>query len=131
MAEERSSLVWCLPPVQATQVARWDTPTFLHRLQQAFGWRLGRFTHCGRRDSYPLTLRRAHGHIGHRLALVGNAAQTLHPIAGQGFNLGLRDVMTLAETLNDALRRGDDPGAIGRWRAIRGGVSLTAGRPLR
>ncbi|AKM46885.1 2-octaprenyl-6-methoxyphenyl hydroxylase [Edwardsiella anguillarum] len=111
MAEGRSTLVWCLPPAQAAQAMLWDDASFLHHLQQAFGWRLGRLTHCGRRDSYPLSLRRAHGHIGYRLALVGNAAQTLHPIAGQGFNLGLRDVMTLAETLSDALRRGEDPGA--------------------
>ena len=110
MSEGRSALVWCLPPEPAEQAAQWDEATFLARLQQAFGWRLGRFTRCGRRDAYPLALRQAQAHVSHRLVLVGNAAQTLHPIAGQGFNLGLRDVMTLAETLSSAWLSGQDPG---------------------
>ncbi|MGL4920174.1 MAG: FAD-dependent monooxygenase, partial [Plesiomonas shigelloides] len=76
---------------------------FLQQLQQAFGWRLGRFTAVGERHAYPLALYQHPQHVHHRLALVGNAAQTLHPIAGQGFNLGLRDVMALAQTLADAL----------------------------
>ncbi|WP_438334353.1 2-octaprenyl-6-methoxyphenyl hydroxylase [Edwardsiella tarda] len=111
MSEGRSALVWCLPPEQAAQAAQWDEATFLARLQQAFGWRLGRFTRTGRRDCYPLALRQAQAHVSHRLVLVGNAAQTLHPIAGQGFNLGLRDVMTLAETLSRAWCAGQDPGS--------------------
>lgn len=64
----------------------------------------------GQRHSYPLTLSTANQQISHRLALVGNAAQTLHPIAGQGFNLGMRDVMTLAQIVSEAFAAGQDIG---------------------
>ncbi|SFN07974.1 2-octaprenyl-6-methoxyphenol hydroxylase [Izhakiella capsodis] len=111
MSEGRSSLVWCHPLIHREQVDAWSDGRFLRQLQQTFGWRLGAFTAVGQRASYPLTLSRASQRIGHRLALVGNAAQTLHPIAGQGFNLGLRDVMSLAETITDAWRAGEDPGS--------------------
>ena len=111
MSQGRSSLVWCHPRDQQAAVRGWDDAEFSARLQQAFGWRLGKILQVGKRDCYPLQLRAAHSHISHRLALAGNAAQTLHPIAGQGFNLGLRDVMTLAETLTDAAARGQDPGS--------------------
>ncbi|MFP1944784.1 2-octaprenyl-6-methoxyphenyl hydroxylase [Lonsdalea quercina] len=111
MSQGRSSLVWCHPQARQAEVDGWNDDTFRRQLQLAFGWRLGAITHVGERHSYPLALRTAERHISHRLALVGNAAQTLHPIAGQGFNLGLRDVMTLAETLVDAVSRGEDPGS--------------------
>ena len=78
---------------------------FIARLQEAFGFRLGRFTRVGARQLYPLSLTRADEHVAERLAVVGNAAQTLHPIAGQGFNLGLRDAASLAEVLADARAR--------------------------
>jgi 2-polyprenyl-6-methoxyphenol hydroxylase-like FAD-dependent oxidoreductase len=93
------------------QVDSWSDERFLSELQQAFGWRLGKMLKAGKRHSYPLSLLRANQHVSHRLALVGNAAQTLHPIAGQGFNLGLRDVMSLAETLAEAAKAGADLGA--------------------
>ncbi|WP_332707372.1 2-octaprenyl-6-methoxyphenyl hydroxylase [Plesiomonas shigelloides] len=102
-ADNLCSLVWCHPSAQRESVLAWDDATFLQQLQQAFGWRLGRFTAVGERHAYPLALYQHPQHAHHRLALVGNAAQTLHPIAGQGFNLGLRDVMALAQTLADAL----------------------------
>ncbi|MFP1740566.1 2-octaprenyl-6-methoxyphenyl hydroxylase [Lonsdalea quercina] len=111
MSQGRCSLVWCHPQARQAEVDGWNDDTFRRQLQLAFGWRLGAITHVGERHSYPLALRCAQRHISHRLALVGNAAQTLHPIAGQGFNLGLRDVMTLAETLVDAVSRGEDPGS--------------------
>lgn len=111
MSQGRSALVWCLPQSMRQEITDWSEARFIAALQTAFGWRLGRILACGQRQSYPLRLRTATRHISHRLALVGNAAQTLHPIAGQGFNLGLRDVTTLAETLADALARGEDPGA--------------------
>ncbi|MFP1778432.1 2-octaprenyl-6-methoxyphenyl hydroxylase [Lonsdalea quercina] len=111
MSQGRSSLVWCHPQARQSEVDGWNDDTFRRQLQLAFGWRLGAITDVGERHSYPLALRTAERHISHRLALVGNAAQTLHPIAGQGFNLGLRDVMTLAETLVDAVSRGEDPGS--------------------
>ncbi|WJV63050.1 2-octaprenyl-6-methoxyphenyl hydroxylase [Pectobacteriaceae bacterium C52] len=111
MSKNRSSLVWCHAQERQDDVDNWSEAEFRHQLQLAFGWRLGAFTHIGERHSYALNLLTATRHISHRLALVGNAAQTLHPIAGQGFNLGLRDVMTLAETLVDAVQRGEDPGS--------------------
>lgn len=111
MSQGRSSLVWCHVREDRAQVDSWDDARFLAELQQAFGWRLGKMLKAGQRHSYPLNLLMANQHVSHRLALVGNAAQTLHPIAGQGFNLGLRDVMSLAETLADAARAGEDLGA--------------------
>lgn len=111
MSGGRCSLVWCHSREQQAQVDSWSDDEFLRHLQSAFGWRLGKFTQVGRRVSYSLALQTATQHINHRLALVGNAAQTLHPIAGQGFNLGLRDVMSLAETLATAQRQQQDVGA--------------------
>lgn len=111
MSGNRLSLVWCHPLDEKDKLAQWDDATFLRELQQAFGWRLGRFIHTGQREIYPLALQTAERQVAHRLALVGNAAQTLHPIAGQGFNLGLRDVMSLAETLASAWRHQQDPGS--------------------
>ncbi|WP_261640946.1 2-octaprenyl-6-methoxyphenyl hydroxylase [Erwinia mallotivora] len=111
MSGGRSSLVWCHSLSSQPQVDCWSEQQFRDELQQAFGWRLGRITQVGQRHSYPLQLQRATQHVSHRLALVGNAAQTLHPIAGQGFNLGLRDVMSLAETVAGAFRHGQDTGS--------------------
>ena len=101
----------------------------------AFGLRLGRFTQVGKRSSYPLALTQADAHTAERLAVIGNAAQGLHPIAGQGFNLGLRDAACLAEVLADAQReRPDqfDPGSAdvlqryAEWRREdRGGIVIT------
>ncbi|MDX6039798.1 2-octaprenyl-6-methoxyphenyl hydroxylase [Scandinavium lactucae] len=106
MSDGRCSLVWCHPLDHRDEVLAWSDARFCDELQKAFGWRLGHITHAGRRNAYPLSLTTASRAISHRLALVGNAAQTLHPIAGQGFNLGLRDVMSLAEMLAQA----SDPG---------------------
>ncbi|MBF6636006.1 2-octaprenyl-6-methoxyphenyl hydroxylase [Rouxiella silvae] len=111
MSKGRSSLVWCHPLERRDEVNGWSHEQFLHELQKAFGWRLGKMQQTGARHSYPLQLLAASGHISHRLALVGNAAQTLHPIAGQGFNLGLRDVMTLSETVAHAWRQNQDIGS--------------------
>ena len=93
-------------------VIRFHDAAFLAEFQRAFGFRLGRFLKVGRRTSYDLVLSRAERHVGPRLAVVGNAAQGLHPIAGQGFNLGLRDAMSLAEVIADGrLEAKLDPGA--------------------
>ncbi|MCG9552363.1 2-octaprenyl-6-methoxyphenyl hydroxylase [Vibrio sp. Isolate31] len=99
MTDNRLSLVWCLPPEQADKVMALNDSQFLEQLQNDFGWRLGRLEKVGKRASYPLILRHRQQNISHRFAIVGNAAQTLHPIAGQGFNLGIRDVASLAEEL--------------------------------
>jgi len=111
MSHDRSSLVWCHPQDNAAEIQAWSDERFCTELQKAFGWRLGRITHAGKRSVYPLSLTTASQSISHRMALVGNAAQTLHPIAGQGFNLGLRDVMSLAETLSQAWSEQKDCGA--------------------
>ena len=100
MKDNLMSLVWCVR--HADELLQADENSFLTRLQQQFGWRLGRFQRCGQRFAYPLTLSCAAQHIQARTVLIGNAAQTLHPIAGQGFNLGIRDVMTLANILSYA-----------------------------
>lgn len=108
IAGGRVGLVWTLEPAAAARALGLDPPEFLAELQEAFGWRLGRLTGLGARYAYPLALTRAESQGGARIAIIGNAAQGLHPIAGQGFNLGLRDAATLAEVI--AERSGADAG---------------------
>jgi 2-octaprenyl-6-methoxyphenol hydroxylase len=91
---------------EADAVAAFDEAAWLDRLQSAFGWRVGRFLSSGPRSAYPIVQVVAKALIAQRAALVGNAAQTLHPIGAQGFNLGLRDALTLAELIE----AGGDPG---------------------
>lgn len=110
MSQGRSSLVWCHHQEHTETINEWNDETFTQKLQQAFGWRLGKILLAGKRNSYPLVLRKAVNPISHRMVLVGNAAQTLHPIAGQGFNLGIRDVMQLAETVVSAHKSNCDIG---------------------
>jgi 2-octaprenyl-6-methoxyphenol hydroxylase len=100
---------------QADAVAALDGDAWLQRLQEAFGWRVGRFLASGPRSAYPATRVVARRIVAPRAALVGNAAQTLHPVGAQGFNLGLRDALTLAELIESRLQQGDavDPGAAG------------------
>ena len=102
MSDGRMGLIWTFPPQDATSMASCSDEDFLTQLQSSFGFRLGRFTRVGARHLYPLSLTRSDEHVAERLAVVGNAAQALHPIAGQGFNLGLRDAASLAEVLADA-----------------------------
>ncbi len=84
---------------QADAVAALDDAAFLARVQQAFGWRAGRFLSCGPRSAYPIVGGVAAALAAPRAVLVGNAAQSLHPLGAQGFNLGLRDALTLAECI--------------------------------
>ncbi len=122
MAGQRCSLVWTMATGRAEQRLADLEETFLDDLQRAFGFRLGRIERVGKRQSYPLTLVRARAQTSPRVALIGNAAHALHPVAGQGFNLGLRDVAAMAEVLAEASRDGADPGsqavldAYARWR---------------
>ncbi len=111
MSDNRSSLVWCLPPDEADALLTSSESNFIEALQACFGWRMGEITQVGTRFSYPLLLRQSDKLISHRFAVIGNAAQTLHPIAGQGFNLGLRDVMTLAEEITQAITVTNDSGS--------------------
>jgi len=93
------SLVWTLPTVLAQEILQLDDASFLARLQQQFGNRLGRLLYAGKRGGFPLALKYTEPAIAAHTAFIGNAAQTLHPVAGQGFNLGLRDAWELAEDL--------------------------------
>lgn len=111
LSRQRYSLVWTVPATDSDKVMAYDDEQFLTRLQQHVGHHVGRFIRTGTRHCYPLTLIRAHAHQQPRLALIGNAAHTLHPIAGQGFNLGLRDVAALAQTICDALQKQRDIGS--------------------
>jgi 2-octaprenyl-6-methoxyphenol hydroxylase len=120
------AVIWALAPQAAHELLAQDEAGYLSALQRAFGWRAGRLRRAGRRAAYELKLTRARAPTGTRAVLIGNAAQALHPVAGQGFNLGLRDAAMLAEVLAAAH---DDPGApevlarFAAWRARdRGGV---------
>ncbi len=120
-------VIWSCRPQDAAGVLSLDDDSYLRELQARFGWRAGRFVRAGRRASYPLKLTRAAATTATRTVLIGNAAQALHPVAGQGFNLGLRDAAMLAEVIANA--GSGDVGApqllrrFAEWRAAdRGGV---------
>jgi 2-octaprenyl-6-methoxyphenol hydroxylase len=126
----RCALVLTLHRSMADSVMQWSDAEFLAELQRRFGFRLGRFLKVGRRAAYPLSLTRAARTSAGRCAIIGNAAQGLHPVAGMGFNLGLRDAASLAELIAEHRHEsGFDAGAPGllseydAWRAAdRGGV---------
>ncbi|MDT8309895.1 MAG: 2-octaprenyl-6-methoxyphenyl hydroxylase [Methylophaga sp.] len=105
MTDSRSSLVWTVKSDDEQRLLALSDKDFLQALQQRFGFRLGHFTRVGKRSSYPLGLMQTDVAIQPRLLLIGNAAHSLHPIAGQGFNLGLRDAAVLAEVISQ--HRGD------------------------
>jgi len=120
------TLVWAARPEEAARLLALDDQAFMAQWQQAFGWRAGRALELGRRLQYPLALSRSSGAVAHRIVMLGNASQSLHPVAGQGFNLGLRDAAELAEVLAAAPQ---DPGSAAvladfaaRRQADRGGV---------
>ncbi len=102
-SQSRCSLVWTLTPELAKDMAALDDSAFKLALEQAFGSWLGEITQVGKRDVYPLVLLQAQKQVYHRMALVGNASHTIHPIAGQGFNLGLRDVEYMSKLIQQAL----------------------------
>lgn len=102
-------LVHAVRREDAGAVAALDEAAFIARAQSVFGWRVGRFLGCGPRTAYPIVGCTAEALVAPRAVLVGNAAQSLHPIGAQGFNLGLRDALTLAECIAGA----PDPGAAG------------------
>ncbi|PKO87373.1 MAG: 2-octaprenyl-6-methoxyphenyl hydroxylase [Betaproteobacteria bacterium HGW-Betaproteobacteria-12] len=109
------SIVFTLPPAKADAVMALDDDAFSAALQAQFGRRL-RFAQPGPRSRFPLALRQRQTLVGGRAVWIGNAAQTLHPVSGQGFNLGLRDAWQLAETL---LADGLDGASLQRYAASR------------
>ncbi|KGJ91897.1 2-octaprenyl-6-methoxyphenyl hydroxylase [Colwellia psychrerythraea] len=108
--KSRCSLVWTMTPEQAQEIQKLDDDAFKIELERAFGSYLGAITHVGTRDTYPLVLLQAQQQTYHRMALIGNASHTIHPIAGQGFNLGLRDVQVMTELVAKALVTNKDIG---------------------
>ncbi|MEW8322800.1 MAG: 2-octaprenyl-6-methoxyphenyl hydroxylase [Candidatus Thiodiazotropha taylori] len=110
MTDERLSMVWTAEDHQVAELMGLTDQAFLDRLQDRFGYRLGRLERLGKRVAYPLRLRQAAEQVRPRIALIGNAAHAIHPVTGQGFNLGLRDVAGLADLLVEAAKHGRDPG---------------------
>ncbi|MCW8887098.1 MAG: 2-octaprenyl-6-methoxyphenyl hydroxylase, partial [Motiliproteus sp.] len=101
--QARCALVWSVPETDIDEVLAWNDEQFIDRLHQQFGYRAGAFVAVGERHCYPLKLTRVQEQVRQGLVVLGNAAHTLHPIAGQGFNLALRGALTLSEVLLQAL----------------------------
>ena len=116
----RAALVWTLPEERAQGLAAAEPTVFLQALQKTFGYRLGRAVQVGERYTYPLSLVEARECVRRHVVVVGNAAHALHPVAGQGFNLALRDVAALSAVLAQALANGEtagDPAVLARYAA--------------
>jgi 2-octaprenyl-6-methoxyphenol hydroxylase len=101
------TLVWAARPEDAERLMGASDDVFMTEWQRSFGWRAGRALQLGRRARYPLALSRSERSTAPRIALLGNASQSLHPVAGQGFNLGLRDAAELVDLL---MHESVDPG---------------------
>jgi len=101
--QHRAALVWTRNNEEAHRLSSVSNEEFLDELQQAMGYRAGKLTHIGERHMYPLTLVQSSEQVRSRVVVMGNAAHFLHPVAGQGFNLSLRDCATLVDVLSEAL----------------------------
>ena len=128
---ELLALVWTTTPDHAQELCELPEAEFLQRLQDAFGNRVGAFSRAGARTRYPLVLKVAHRIAESRIVVLGNAAQTLHPVAGQGLNLGLRDAWELATTILACEHHEiGSPAHLGHYRSRRhldrgGGIGFT------
>jgi 2-octaprenyl-6-methoxyphenol hydroxylase len=110
LRHNRSSIVWTERTGEALRIAALPDAEFHGELEKRFGLALGDIAVAGPRRTFPLGLWVAKSFVAERLALIGDAAHVIHPIAGQGLNMGLRDVAALAEAVVDAVRLGTDPG---------------------
>ncbi|MDE2091785.1 MAG: 2-octaprenyl-6-methoxyphenyl hydroxylase [Gammaproteobacteria bacterium] len=110
MGEDRYALVWTVDSARLAGILAMGDMEFLQAAANGFNGRLGRFTKAGKRQAYPLSLVRARSQMKDRVVVVGNAAHSLHPIAGQGFNLSLRDIAALADTLAEITAAGGELG---------------------
>lgn len=117
LAEKEFAVVWTLNDDQIEEYLSADEATLIARLQQAFGYRSGRIVAMGDRASYPLALVQAAEQVRPHVVLLGNAAHSLHPVAGQGFNLGLRDAAALAQHINQAFSA---QLPVGAWPVVQG-----------
>ena len=113
----RKSMIWCLDHDIAQQRLAWSDAEFTCKIQAMLGARIGRVTWVGPRSAFPLVEQRRARLREHRVVYIGNAAQSLHPVAGQGFNLGLRDCVCLADNLAQAA--GDPTVALSRYEEVR------------
>ena len=118
LTDGRAAFVWCLSSGEAQETMQLSDRLFTDRLQAAFGYRLGTFDKVGNRTSYPLELSRARQLTSRRSVVIGNAANGLHPVAAQGFNLAMRDVAALSDCIADAIH-GQGPAAIGDDRVLK------------
>ena len=108
--EHRSALVWTLSPERAQHLVDCPATEFLQNLQERFGYRLGRLLQVGERHAYPLSLVQSSEQVRQGVVVMGNAAHALHPVAGQGYNLALRDVSALGAVLAQGIQSGLVPG---------------------
>jgi len=122
LADGRSSIVWTRPSIEAQRLLALDDEAFLDELDAASSGWLGRVENCGPRAVFPLSMRLSESYTAHRTVLMGDAAHVVHPLAGQGVNLGFADAAALTETLIQARSAGNDIGSAGvlqhydRWR---------------
>ncbi|WP_448215772.1 2-octaprenyl-6-methoxyphenyl hydroxylase [Endozoicomonas sp. 2B-B] len=114
LSGDRSALVWTVPSDEIDDKMSMDDETFLITLQEKFGYRAGEFIKVGVRESYPLALSVAREQVRPGLVVLGNAAHAMHPVAGQGYNLAIRDTMALAGNIAESLRQGMAPGNLSR-----------------
>lgn len=119
---KRFALIWCAEAATVKHLLALPEDEFRHRAQKLFGSRAGYFVKSERAGAFPLSLMVAQRFVGHRFAVIGNAAHTLHPVAGQGYNLGVRDVLVLKQVLSQLPSAAQDPGdltVLSQYEALR------------